>query len=135
MKNIKNMKILFVCIHNKRRSVMAEAFGRKYGFSAYSAGVEKTDNIDEMVFKVMSEKNLKIKEKPQTIDEVIKETENRNFDIVITMGCIGACPFVPAKKHISWNIEDPADKDIEYYKKIRDEIENKVKNLVDEITL
>ena len=76
---------------------MAEAFGRKYGLNTYSAGVEKTENIDEMVFKVMSEKNLKIKEKPQTIDEVIKETENGNFDVVITMGCIGACPYVPAK--------------------------------------
>ena len=131
---------------------MAEAFGRKFGLDAYSAGVEKTENIDEMVFKVMSEKNLKIKEKPQTIDEVVKEVGN--FDIVVTMGCLGACPFVeqksqsdfcsspfasltpiPAKKHIAWNIEDPADKDIEYYKKIRDEIENKVKNLVNDLTL
>ncbi|AEH06606.1 arsenate reductase/protein-tyrosine-phosphatase family protein [Methanothermococcus okinawensis] len=125
------MKILFVCVHNKRRSVMAEAFGRKFGLDAYSAGVEKTENIDDMVFKVMSEKNLKIKKRPQTIDGVVKEVGN--FDIVVTMGCLGACPLVPAKKHIAWNIEDPADKDIEFYRKVRDEIEDKVRELANSL--
>ncbi|AEF95650.1 arsenate reductase ArsC [Methanotorris igneus] len=125
------MKVLFVCVHNKRRSIMAEAFGKKYGLNAYSAGLEKTDGVDEKVVEVLKEKNLNAKQKPQTIDEVVREVGN--FDVVVTMGCLDKCPFVPAKKHISWNIEDPAGKDIEVYRKIRDEIEEKVKELTNSL--
>jgi protein-tyrosine-phosphatase len=126
-----SMKILFVCIHNKRRSVMAEAFAKKFGLNAFSAGVEKTDGIDEKVVEVLKEKNLEAKEKPQTIDDVVREVGK--FDVVVTMGCLNSCPFVPAKKHISWNIEDPAGKDIEVYRKIRDEIEEKVRELANSL--
>ncbi|UXM84542.1 arsenate reductase ArsC [Methanococcus aeolicus] len=125
------MKVLFVCIHNKRRSIMAEAFGNKYGLNAYSAGLEKTDVVDEKVIEVLNEKNLNAKQKPQTINEVVREVGN--FDVVVTMGCLGACPFVPAKKHIAWNIEDPADKDIEFYRMVRDEIEGKVNELANNL--
>ncbi len=126
-----NLKILFVCIHNKRRSVMAEGFGRKERLNCYSAGMEKTENIDKNVVKVMAEKNIKVKEKPETINEVLNKIGD--IDVVVTMGCMGYCPYVPAKKVIPWNIEDPANKDIEEYRKIRDEIEFKVKNLVNEL--
>ncbi|MDK2790117.1 MAG: hypothetical protein PWP15_624 [Methanothermococcus sp.] len=122
------MKVLFVCVHNKRRSIMAEAFGKKYGLNAYSAGLEKTDGVDEKVVEVLKEKNLNVKQKPQTIDEVVREVGN--FDVVVTMGCLDKCPFVPAKKHIGWDIEDPADKDIEVYRKVRDEIEKKIEELI-----
>lgn len=110
---------------------MAEAFGNKYGLNAYSAGLEKTDVVDEKVIEVLNEKNLNAKQKPQTINEVVREVGN--FDVVVTMGCLGACPFVPAKKHIAWNIEDPADKDIEFYRNVRDEIEGKVRELANNL--
>jgi len=71
------MKILFVCIHNKRRSVMAEAFAKKFGLNAFSAGVEKTDGIDEKVVGI-----LKIIEKlDDEIEEKVKELANSLKDI------------------------------------------------------
>jgi len=75
------MKVLFVCVHNKRRSIMAEAFGKKYGLNAYSAGLEKTDGVDEKVVEVLKEKNLNVKQKPQTIDEVVREVGNLTLSL------------------------------------------------------
>jgi len=126
--NIVNKKIAFVCVHNKRRSIMAESFAKNLGLNAHSAGVEKTENVDEKIVKVMGELGLKVKEKPETISELLKNIEN--IDILVTMGCIDSCPIVPAKKHIAWNIEDPAGKEIEIYRKIRDEIKLKVEELL-----
>ncbi|MBA2846293.1 protein-tyrosine-phosphatase [Methanococcus maripaludis] len=125
---ISNEKIAFVCIHNKRRSVMAESFAKNLGLNAYSAGVEKTEEIDEKIVEVMTELGLKVKEKPETILELTKKIGN--IDILVTMGCIGSCPIVPAKKYIAWNIKDPAGKEIEVYRKIRDEIKIKVEELL-----
>lgn len=125
---ISSEKIAFVCIHNKRRSVMAESFAKNLGLNAYSAGVEKTETIDKKVVEVMNELGLNVKEKPETILELTKKIGN--IDILVTMGCIGSCPFVPAKKYITWNIEDPAGKEIEVYRKIRDEIKIKVEELL-----
>ena len=96
---------------------MAESFAKNLGLNAHSAGVEKTENVDEKIVKVMGELGLKVKEKPETISELLKNIEN--IDILVTMGCIDSCPIVPAKKHIAWNIEDPAGKEIEIYRKIR----------------
>lgn len=124
---ISNKKIAFVCIHNKRRSVIAESFAKNLGLNAYSAGLEKTENVDKLVVEVMNELGLNVKEKPETIPELTKKIGN--IDILVTMGCIGACPIVPAKKYIAWNIKDPAGKDIEVYRRIRDEIGKKVEEL------
>ncbi|MBB6067574.1 arsenate reductase/protein-tyrosine-phosphatase family protein [Methanococcus maripaludis] len=125
---ISNEKIAFVCIHNKRRSVMAESFAKNLGLNAYSAGVEKTEEIDEKIVEVMTELGLKVKEKPETILELTKKIGN--IDILVTMGCIDSCPIVTAKKYIAWNIKDPAGKEIEVYRKIRDEIKIKVEELL-----
>ncbi|MBM7408464.1 arsenate reductase ArsC [Methanococcus maripaludis] len=125
---ISNEKIAFVCIHNKRRSVMAESFAKNLGLNAYSAGVEKTEEIDAKIVEVMTELGLKVKERPETILELTKKIGN--IDILVTMGCIGSCPIVPAKKYIAWNIKDPAGKEIEVYRKIRDEIKIKVEELL-----
>jgi len=126
--NITNKKIAFICVHNKRRSIIAESFAKNLGLNAYSAGLEKTEQFDEKIVEVMGELGLKVKEKPETISELIEKIEN--IDILVTMGCIDSCPIVPAKKHIAWNIEDPAGKEIEIYRKIRDEIKIKVEELL-----
>ncbi|ABR55577.1 protein tyrosine phosphatase [Methanococcus vannielii SB] len=125
---LKSEKIAFVCIHNKRRSVMAESFAKSLGLNAYSAGLEKTEQFDEKVVTVMEELGLTIKKKPETILELLKKIEN--IDILVTLGCIDSCPIVNAKKHILWNIEDPSGKEIEVYRKIRDEIKIKVEELL-----
>lgn len=125
---IKSKKIVFVCIHNKRRSVIAEAFAKNFGLNAYSAGMEETEDIDEKVIQVMNEIGLNVKRKPEKISKLTKKLGN--IDVLVTMGCIGACPMVPAEKHIFWNITDPAGKEIEVYRKVRDEIKIKVEELL-----
>jgi len=107
---------------------MAESFAKSLGLNAYSAGLEKTEAVDEKVVEVMNEVGLKVKEKPETILELTKRLGN--IDILVTMGCTDSCPFVPAKKYIAWNIEDPAGKEIEVYRKVRDEVKIKVEELL-----
>ncbi|MBP2144087.1 protein-tyrosine-phosphatase [Methanococcus voltae] len=123
-------KILFLCVHNKRRSIMAESFAKYEGLDAYSAGLEKDKNenennkVDEMVVLVMDEVGLPVKQKSETVEEVMEDI--KGVDILVTMGCMGACPYVPSKKHIAWELEDPEGKDIHFYRKVRDEIQRKV---------
>jgi arsenate reductase len=57
----------------------------------------------------------------------------KNFDYVVTMGCKDVCPFVPGNEHIEWKIEDPKGKGLVFFKKVRDEIKQKVQDLVDEL--
>ncbi|WP_459202639.1 arsenate reductase/protein-tyrosine-phosphatase family protein [Methanococcus sp. CF] len=111
-----------------RRSIIAESFAKSFGIDAYSAGIEETGCIDEKVIQVMDEIGLNVKEKPETISKMIEKIGN--IDILVTMGCIDSCPVVPAKRYISWNIKDPAGKDIDFYRKIRDEIKLKVEELL-----
>jgi len=115
---------------------MAEAFANYYGkgkVEAISAGIMPSKEVNPLVIKAMKEKEIDIsKNKPKRIKiEMIQEA-----DRVITMGC-GAQEFCPApllKKVVDWELEDPKDKPIEKVRQIRDEIERKVKALINEIT-
>ncbi len=127
------MKYLFVCIENKGRSQMAEGFAKKLGLDCESAGTMPGEQTDERVIEVMKEKDIDIssqKPKLMTIDMV------RNADLVIIMGCSveEVCPrpivVEMQKKIVDWGIEDPRDKPVESIRKIRDEIEIKVKELM-----
>lgn len=127
-------KILFVCVENSARSQMAEAFANHYGkgkVEAYSAGTNIAKNIDPIVVKVMAEKGIDIsKNKPKPFNAEMAE----KADLIITMGCgLDACPASFLKKVINWEIEGPKGKPIEKVREIRDNIENKVKELLDSL--
>ncbi len=128
-------KVLFVCIENSCRSQMAEGFARKFGkdiLEPYSAGSKPSQKINPDAIKVMEELGINISSyKPKGF----KDLPITTFDYVITLGCGDVCPFIPAKEHIDWHIDDPKGKDIEYFRKIRDFIEDKVKGLIQEIKL
>jgi len=128
-------KILFVCVHNAGRSQMAEAFSNHYAkgkAQAFSAGTHFATHIDPTVVETMREVGIDISNKRP---KMLTLEMLGNADKVISMGCgeeEGICPatFVPTE---DWQLEDPEGKPIEQVRAIRDEIEAKVKRLLEEI--
>lgn len=127
-------EVLFVCVHNAGRSQMAAGLLKLRSGSAVlvrSAGSAPADEIDPAVVKAMSELGVDLSEgfpKPLDDDAV------RHSDVVITMGCGDACPIYPGKRYEDWELEDPAGKDLETVRHIRDEIDARVQSLVAELT-
>lgn len=124
-------KILFVCIHNTARSVMAEALFNSMAkdWRAESAGVERAERVNEVVKRLLAEKGLRAKEKPRTIDEVNLD----EFDLIIAVCEESSCIVLPVSKLERWHIEDPVGKDEEIYRRILAEIEEKVRVLVEKL--
>jgi len=126
-------EVLFVCIHNAGRSQMAAALlhHRAQGtVTVRSAGSEPADHLNPAVVAAMAELGLDISHefpKPLT-DEAV-----RAADIVITMGCGDACPFYPGKRYLDWDLEDPAAKPLTTVRRIRDEIDGRVQELLGEL--
>jgi len=128
-------KVLFVCVENAGRSQMAEAFARHYGkgkIEVVSAGTMPSNEVNPTVVHVMQEKGIDISEnKPKSLNtKMVQEA-----DVVVVMGC-GAQEFCPApllKKVVDWELEDPKGKSIEKVRQIRDDIERRVKKMVNEI--
>ncbi|MFP3908966.1 MAG: low molecular weight phosphatase family protein [Archaeoglobaceae archaeon] len=125
-------KVVFVCIHNSCRSVMAEAIFNFYAeeWVAESAGVEKADKIDSTAIRMLDEAGYKVeKERPRTLDEVDLE----DFDLIVTV-CEESCPYIPTSKPVRhWPLEDPVGKSEENYNRVMGEIEQKVKELINEV--
>jgi arsenate reductase len=128
--------VLFVCVENAGRSQMAEGFFKKYapkGFKTLSAGTNPVSQINPLVVEAMKEVEIDIsKQKSKELtDEMIRESDN-----VVNMGCMDKnfCPTMWLPKVIEWNLEDPKGKSIEEVRKIRNEIEKRVKEIVAEIT-
>jgi arsenate reductase len=126
-------RVLFVCVENAGRSQIAEAFANEYGkgkIEALSAGTMPANEVNPVVVKVMLEKGFDLsKNKPKLITgQMVQEA-----DAIIVMGCSaqGFCPAPLLNKVTDWGIEDPKGKPIEKVREIRDEIERKVKTLID----
>ena len=119
-------RALFVCVHNAGRSQMAAAFWERLGGEARSAGSEPADRVHPSVVEVMREAGTDLTAQiPRRIDDA----DARWADVVVTMGCGDACPFVPGKRYVDWELEDPAGKDVATVRMIRDEIERRVRDL------
>ena len=126
------MKLLFVCGENACRSQMAEAFARHHGggrVEAYSAGSKPRGSVDETATVVMREKGVPLSGHTSKGLSVLPSVE---WDALITMGCGDACPTLPAKRRIDWNIPDPARQPIEFYRRVRDTIDAAVTQLLQE---
>ena len=126
-------EVLFVCVHNAGRSQMAAALlalrsdGR---VEVRSAGSSPADEINPVAVQAMAELGVDLGgafPKPLTDDAV------RAADVVITMGCGDACPVFPGKRYEDWAVDDPAGQDIETVRRIRDEIDRRVRALVAEL--
>jgi arsenate reductase len=125
--------VLFVCVHNAGRSQMAAGWLRHLAGSAvrvYSGGSEPSEAVNGAAVAAMGEVGIDISgELPQPwSDEIV-----RAADVVITMGCGDACPVFPGKRYVDWELEDPAGKPVEEVRPIRDDIERRVRALMDEL--
>lgn len=127
-------KILFVCVENSNRSQMAEAFAKIHGknkVESFSAGSKPSGKINPKAIASMKELGYDLtSHHSKSLDEVKTDAP---FEFVVTMGCGDACPWMPAKNFIDWQIPDPRDMQPEDFKEVRGTIETKVKELLSNI--
>ncbi|MEM4472226.1 MAG: low molecular weight phosphatase family protein [Archaeoglobaceae archaeon] len=125
-------KVLFVCIRNTARSIIAETIFNSLAkkWKAESAGVEKAERIDEGVAKFLLEKGFKPKERPRSIEEVNFD----DYELIVTVCEESSCIVLPTEKRvISWQIEDVAGKDPATIERVFKEIERKVIELIKDL--
>ena len=126
-------EVLFVCVHNAGRSQMAAGLVKLRSdgrIHVRSAGSDPGEEINPAVIDAMEELGVDMREefpKPLT-DEFV-----RAADMVITMGCGDACPIYPGKRYEDWTLDDPAGQDLETVRRIRDEIDTRVRKLVSDL--
>jgi arsenate reductase len=125
--------VLFVCLHNAGRSQISEAlFERAAGAShtAESAGTTPADRVHPEVVAAMREIGIDLSaRRPRRLVRADVE----RADVVVTMGCGDECPYLPAKRYIDWELEDPAGKSPEAVRAIRAEISKRIRSLVSEL--
>jgi arsenate reductase len=125
--------VLFLCTHNAGRSQMALGWFNKLAGEraiAWSGGSEPGDEINPAAIAAMAEVDINITReypKPWT-DEIV-----RAADVVVTMGCGDACPIFPGKRYEDWELPDPAGQDVEFVRPIRDEIGQRVRDLLERL--
>ena len=130
---LKRKKILFLCGENACRSQMAGAFARNYAgdrVEALSAGNKPAEEINPIMVEVMHEKTIDMAYlKPKSLESV---SFSGKPDLIVSMGCGDRCPNFPGVPIEDWNLEDPAGKPESFMRETRDEIEKRVKQLIDE---
>jgi arsenate reductase len=126
--------VLFVCVHNAGRSQMAAAFLTHLAgdrVQVRSAGSAPADTVNPAVVDAMAEVGIDI---AAEVPKVLTVEAVQASDAVITMGCGDTCPVFPGKRYLDWQLPDPAGQGVEAVRPIRDEIEKRIRGLVDEIT-
>ena len=122
--------VLFLCVHNAGRSQMAAGFLRHLGgegINVMSGGSEPASSVNPSAVEAMAEKGIDIADqepKPWT-DETVGSA-----DVIVSMGCGDACPVLPGKRYVDWDLDDPAGKGVDAVRPIRDDIEQRVRALM-----
>lgn len=131
---MKKVKVAFICVHNSCRSQIAEALMKKYGsdlVEAYSGGTKLKNKINQDAVRLMKDLyniDMEIDQKPKLIDDLPQ------VDYLITMGCNVVCPVMPyTYKKADWGLDDPTGKSDQEFIKVIDQIDRKVKELIEEI--
>jgi arsenate reductase len=125
--------VLFVCLHNAGRSQMSQALFERAAagrHQALSAGTTPGERVHPEVVTVMQELGIDLSNRqPQFLTTGLAQ----QADIVVTMGCGDACPFIPGKRYIDWDLPDPSGRPIAEVRATRDEIARRVKGLVTDL--
>ncbi|MBC6451244.1 arsenate reductase ArsC [Actinokineospora xionganensis] len=127
-------QVLFLCVHNAGRSQMAAALLRRHALgrvSVRSAGSAPTGLLDPTCVESLAEIGIDLHEafpKPLT-DEVVNAA-----DVVVSMGCGDTCPVYPGKSYLDWDVPDPAGQPLAVVRQIRDDLDNRVRQLLDDLT-
>ncbi|MFI8350531.1 arsenate reductase ArsC [Streptomyces sp. NPDC085596] len=125
--------VLFVCVHNAGRSQMAAAFLTRLAgdrVRVRSAGSAPADTVNPAVIAALAEVGIDISAE---IPKVLSVEAVQDSDVVITMGCGDTCPVFPGKRYLDWQLTDPAGQGVDAVRPIRDEIEHRVRGLIEEI--
>ena len=128
-------EVLFVCVHNAGRSQMAAALLAHHAGDRVvvrSAGTAPAESINPMVVEAMAEVGIDLAAAgamPKRLTDAAVEAS----DVVVTMGCGDACPFVPAVRYLDWRLDDPAGQPLDVVRRIRDDIDARVRTLLDEL--
>jgi arsenate reductase (thioredoxin) len=126
--------VLFVCVHNAGRSQMAAALLDHHAqgrVRVLSAGSEPADHINPAVVEVMNELDL---DQSQDFPKPLTDQSVQAADVVVTMGCGDACPYYPGTRYLDWDLEDPAGKDVDTVRRIRDNIDRLVRSLLTDLS-
>lgn len=125
--------ILFLCVHNAGRSQMGAAFAEKLGGDSvvvYSGGSEPAASLNPTVVLAMAELGIDLGARvPRRFDLAMVEAAQ----VVITMGCGDECPYVPGKRYLDWELDDPKGQSLDIVRRIRDEIRGRVVDLLGEL--
>jgi arsenate reductase len=127
------LNVLFVCLHNAGRSQMSAALFERAArgrHRAESAGTTPAEHVHPEVVEVMREIGVDLAQKvPQQLTTGLAE----RADVVVTMGCGDACPYIPGKRYVDWDLPDPKGRPVEEVRALRDDIAGRVAGLVDEL--
>jgi protein-tyrosine-phosphatase len=127
------VNVLFVCLHNAGRSQMSAALFERASdgrHSAESAGTTPAEHVHPEVVEAMREVGIDLSEKtPQLLTTELAE----RADVVVTMGCGDACPYIPGKRYIDWNLPDPKGRPLADVRRLRDDINRRVVELAHEL--
>ena len=126
-------KVLFVCLHNAGRSQMSQALFERAAsghHEARSAGTEPAQRVHPSVVTVMREAGIDVSHR---VPRLLTDDLARWADVVVTMGCGDACPVIPGKRYIDWDLRDPKDLPLDDVRAIRDDIKTRVEELVKDL--
>lgn len=119
-------RALFVCVHNAGRSQMAQAFWEQLGGSGRSAGSQPAEHLHPEVITAMQEVGIDLSARvPRELDDADAEWA----EVVVTMGCGDACPYIPGRRYLDWDLDDPAGRGADAVRTVRDEIRRRVEQL------
>ncbi|MFN8163464.1 MAG: arsenate reductase ArsC [Solirubrobacterales bacterium] len=125
--------VLFVCLHNAGRSQMSRALFQRAAderHAADSAGTQPQERLHPVVVEAMGELDIDLSDRrPKRLTPELAEWA----DVVVTMGCGDECPYIPGKRYIDWDLEDPRDQSLAVVRELRDEISRRTAALADEL--
>jgi len=126
-------RVLFVCLHNAGRSQMSEALFAQAAagrHEARSAGTTPGRRVHPEVVEAMREIGFDLADR---VPRKLERSDAEWADVVVTMGCGDECPFIPGKRYLDWELEDPSGQPLDAVRRTRDEIERRVEALVAEL--
>lgn len=126
-------RVLFVCLHNAGRSQMSEALFTRAAtgrHEAQSAGTTPADRVHPEVVDAMRELGVDLSGR---VPRKLEREQAEWADVVVTMGCGDECPYIPGKRYLDWELEDPKGQAIEEVRRTRDEIQRRVEMLLAEL--
>lgn len=132
---MKKIRVLFICVENACRSQIAEGLLKNFKkdfLEVYSAGSKPAKAVNPTAVKVMEEAGIDIS---SAVPKGFEQLPVKNFDFVFTLGCPDNCPFIPANQHVDWQIADSRGQGLEFFRRVRDEIKQRVEEFVQEVSL